>query len=168
MNATAVSGSLSVPSSRVEPLQLPRANKGSGRTQPFSTLKPGRTSATISIERVKIAYRPFSTLKPGRTSATRVAACNLCLDHAFQYPQAGSNLCNQSIIAASSRTKILSVPSSRVEPLQRGIAQGLEVIGQTFSTLKPGRTSATLSLSWTHPIEVTFSTLKPGRTSATH
>ena len=39
----------------------------------------------------------------------------------FQYPQAGSNLCNFMQGMEQERVLVLSVPSSRVEPLQPAI-----------------------------------------------
>src|SRR5260370_3549582 len=61
---------LSVPSSRVDPLQQVLA----------------RSRDWFS--------RSFSTLKPGRTSATPVNKLPKKMQFNFQYPQTGSNLCN--------------------------------------------------------------------------
>ena len=134
----------------------------------FSTLKPGRNSATtlffLSTQKPEIT---FSTLKPGRNSAT----------------------CPGS--AASDTTSGLSVPSSRVVTLQRGAASGgvsatqLSVPSSRVVTLQPGYNVSlfgchglsvpscrvvTLQLSARHERnnhKRPFSTLMPGRNSAT-
>src|SRR5260370_6532237 len=84
----------SVPSNRVEPLQPSTFVRRSYQTCSFSTLKPGRTSATCCISLLFCLSQSFSTLKPGRTSAT------------------------VSSYLGYSAYRILSVPSNRVEPLQ--------------------------------------------------
>ncbi len=98
MAARISTSSLSVPSNRVEPLQP--CNALSLPTRPLAT---------------------FSTLKPGRTSATIAPFFQVRRRLLFQYPQTGSNLCNKPCQVAPSGLVILSVPSNRVEPLQHAL-----------------------------------------------
>src|SRR5260370_17036704 len=93
MAARISTSSLSVPSNRVEPLQP--CNALSLPTRPlatFSTLKPGRTSATIA---------PFFQATP--------------LLH-FQYPQTGSNLSNKPRQAAPHTPPPLPPPPTPPTP----------------------------------------------------
>ncbi len=136
---------LSVPSNRVEPLQRGMWFLLRGGEESFSTLKPGRTSATTSPSTTIFVLRGFSTLKPGRSSATHFIHCQerlqCCfstlkpgrssatvsasptslLKSIFQYPQTGSILCNSTRASGSSTRRSLSVPSNRVDPLQLGV-----------------------------------------------
>src|SRR5260370_32563747 len=74
----------------------------------------------------------------------------------FQYPQTGSNLCNRSQAYQRRVVQKLSVPSNRVEPLQRStVSRRLSVLAP-FSTLKPGRTSATPLEQVTRPARENF------------
>ena len=62
----------------------------------------------------------------------------------------------------------LSVPSHRVEPLQRRLRPIAASSRWSFSTLSSGRTSATIALKDTDVFsQASFSTLSSGRTSAT-
>ena len=54
----------------------------------------------------------------------------------FQYPQAGSNLCNPLALDTSDATRGLSVPSSRVEPLQPPVSKTFQT---SFDTFQPGK-----------------------------
>ena len=123
---------LSVPSSRVEPLQ------------------PG-----VRIQGIHL-WPTFSTLKPGRTSATAVSTHNGDITAGFQYPQAGSNLCNLLSRRRRSASCSLSVPSSRVEPLQLLSFDVQHEVIISFSTLKPGRTSATATGDCSHVAALVF------------
>src|SRR5260370_14770702 len=76
---------LSVPSSRVEPLQQVLA----------------RSRDWFS--------RSFSTLKPGRTSATHVKQLPTQLQLTFQYPQTGSNLSNKTRASHQGQTSKLPI-----------------------------------------------------------
>src|SRR5260370_1731155 len=91
-----------------------------GLWRSFSTLKPGRTSAThdrlhqrlqrlelsvpsnrveplqLKLSALLMLIKPaFSTLKPGRTSATYPRPPELEDYLIFQYPQTGPNISNQ-------------------------------------------------------------------------
>src|SRR5260370_32347501 len=56
----------------------------------------------------------------------------------------------------------LSVPSSRVEPLQQVLARSRDWFSRSFSTLKPGRTSATLLRKLPRRRQFNFSNLQTG------
>src|SRR5579864_3192794 len=94
-----------------------------------------------------MARSSFSTLKPGRTSATCAAGRRHVGFFLFQYPQTGSNLCNNGDYQPDRWQGRLSVPSNRVEPLQLVLLAGGMWVFFSFSTLKPGRTSATTEIT---------------------
>src|SRR5260370_8227869 len=79
--------SLSVPSNRVEPLQPATCCLVDDNCLTFSTLKPGRTSATSRASPSSNRPATFSTLKPGRTSSTAPPALSSSPYPHFPYPQ---------------------------------------------------------------------------------
>ena len=138
------------------------------------------------------ASQSFSTLQSGRDAATNAHHVKVEALLNFQYPPIGSRRCNATPGASEWRLILLSVPSNRVETLQRyNRVLVLEMVRLSvpsnrvetlqrpggvpttrafisFSTLQSGRDAATLCQcghlgQWRYA----FSTLQSGRDAAT-
>ena len=162
------------------------------RSEDFSTLKPGRTSAACASRfaspclKSRFQYpqagsnlcrnrerntanndaRHFSTLKPGRTSAASMTRQLMAYSRHISVPSSRVEPLPLEQRRAQPDRAYISVPSSRVEPLPQCRVFCLLRCNVNFSTLKPGRTSAAFLLDCTFFLRSYFSTLKPGRTSA--
>src|SRR6266566_2086165 len=134
---------LSVPSMRVETLQHGLNHQRHHRDVSFSTLHAGRDAATAGFEFYSWMSHLFQYPPCGSRRCNRRGGRRQPDQHAFQYPPCGSRRCNHAGLAANNDGQGLSVPSMRVETLQRISRSAQYTARRTFSTLHAGRDAAT-------------------------
>src|SRR6266699_2422222 len=111
---------------------------------------------------------PFSTLHAGRVAATESCGHSHRRQRLFQYPPCGSSRCNMSLPRLCRSSPNLSVPSMRVESLQRHTAKLLCSVLRVFQYPPCGSSRCNLRKPCIHRCATsTFSTLHAGRVAAT-
>src|SRR6266699_3433198 len=116
----------------------------------------------LSIESGHFQYPPCGSRRCNERDGERQE-----VENDFQYPPCGSRRCNDIAEAILLSVKQLSVPSMRVETLQRCRQLWWRAPAETFSTLHAGRDAATLWNVGAARASGSFSTLHAGRDAAT-